>query len=67
MLAVNGGIDLTLAALNLQTQNINRKIRFQIDPAMLKELENAPGFTPVIINIQPMTNLLQFMGLEVNA
>jgi hypothetical protein len=50
--------------LNLQIQNASGGISFKLDPAMLKQLQNAPGFTPVIINIQPMTDLRVFLGLN---
>ncbi len=63
--ATPGGIDLTPANMNLQTQNSNGEIRFHLDPAQLKQLQNVPGFVPVIINIQPMTDLRQFLGLNV--
>ena len=59
-----GGIDLTPANMNLQTQNAGGEIKFYLDPAMLTQLQNAPGFVPVIINIQPMTDLRQFLGLN---
>jgi len=59
-----GGIDLTPANMHLQTQNAGEGIKFHVDPAMLKQLQNAPGFVPVIINIQPMTNLRQFLGIQ---
>ena len=58
-----GGIDLTPANMNLQTRNAGERINFHMDPAMLQQLQNAPGFVPVIINIQPMTNLRVFLGL----
>jgi len=58
-----GGIDLTPAKMNLQTQNSGGGIKFHLDPAMLDQLRNAPGFVPVIINIQPMTDLRQFLGI----
>jgi hypothetical protein len=67
----NGGIDLTPANMNLQvkkeipSQN-TLGIKFYLDPAMLKQLQNAPGFVPVVINIQPMTNLRLFLGLTDN-
>jgi len=59
--ANKGGIDLTPANMNLQT-NDSEGIKFHIDPAMLKQLQNAPGFVPVIINIQPLTDLRRFLG-----
>ena len=43
--------------------NDKEGIKFHIDPAMLKQLQNAPGFMPVIINIQPMDDLRLFLGL----
>ena len=58
-----GGIDLTSADMNLQTQNNGQAIKFHLDPAQLEQLQNAPGFVPVIINIQPMKDLKQFLGV----
>ena len=63
MVIRNGGIDLTQDNLNLQTQNAGEEIKFHLDPTMLAQLQNAPGFVPVIINIQPMTDLRLFLGL----
>jgi len=62
---------LTPANMNLQTkidssvlsQN-NTGIKFHLDPGMLDQLQNASGFTPVIINIQPLNNIRQFLGLK---
>ena len=65
-----GGIDLTPANMNLQTKMDSRVrgndkgIQFHIDHAMLQQLQNASGFVPVIINIQPMTDLRQFLGVS---
>ncbi len=58
-----GGIDLTAANKYLQTQNSGGTIKFHIDPAMLKELQDAPGFSPVIISIQPLNDVPQFLGI----
>jgi len=44
--------------------NDNGGIKIHIDPAMLRQLQNAPGFVPVIINIQPMTDLRTFLGVS---
>jgi hypothetical protein len=60
-----GGIDLTPANMNLQTQNSSGEIKFHLDPAMLQQLQNAPGFVPIIINVQPLNNLQQFLGADV--
>jgi len=59
-----GGIDLTPANMNLQTQNAGEGIRFHMDPAMIQQLQNTTGFVPVIINIQPLNNISAFLGLE---
>lgn len=59
---LNGGIDLTPAYMNLQTQNSSGEIQFQLNPAQLLELQNAPGFTPVIIDIQSLKDLKIFLG-----
>ncbi len=58
-----GGIDLTASKKSLNIQNDNGEIKFHIDPAMLEELQNAPGFVPVIINIQPLESLSKFLGI----
>ncbi len=63
--ARNGGIDLTPANLHVETQNSGDEIKFHMDAAMLQQLQNAPGFEPVIISIQPMTDLRQFLGLNI--
>ena len=48
----------------LQTKNDGEGIKFHINQAQLAQLQNAPGFTPVIISIQPMTNLRMFLGIN---
>ena len=58
-----GGIDLS-SDKALSVQSNGQGIKFHIDPAQLEQLQNAPGFVPVIINIQPMYNLREFLGLH---
>ena len=58
-----GGIDLTPANMNLQTQNAGDGIKFHLNPAMLAQLLKAPGFVPVIINIQPLKDLKTFLEI----
>ncbi len=65
----NGGIDLTPARMDLQTKVVDSRFRgndkgiqFHLDPAMLAQLQNAPGFVPVIINIQPLNDLKAFLA-----
>ncbi|MBF0570915.1 MAG: hypothetical protein HQL12_03485 [Candidatus Omnitrophica bacterium] len=64
--ADKGGIDLTSDKV-FSIQNNGQGIKFQIDPVMLRQLQNASGFVPVIIDIQPMTDLRKFLGLQENA
>jgi guanylate kinase len=59
-----GGIDLTANKTSLEIKNSGESIKLHLDSAMLRELQNTPGFVPVIINIQPMTDLKEFLGLE---
>jgi len=62
-LVKNGGIDFTSNNF-LQTQNALESFKFHLDPALLAQLKNARGFVPVIINIQPLNDLQQFLGLN---
>jgi ribosomal protein S18 acetylase RimI-like enzyme len=59
-----GGIDLTSTKMDLQTQNTGEGVKFHLDPAMLRQLQNASGFVPVIIDIQPIVDLRQFLGIQ---
>lgn len=63
-IANTGGIDLNAVEKNLQLQNSDGEIKFNLDPAVMERLQNAPGFVPVIINIQPMTDLRLFLGVQ---
>ena len=58
-----GGIDLDPDKMNLEV-NQNGEIQFHLDPALLKQLQNAPGFVPVIINVQPLYDLSAFLGIK---
>jgi len=59
-----GGIDFNSDKMNLNIQNGGNGIKFSIDPAQLEQIRNASGFTPVIINFQPMTDLQMWFGLR---
>jgi len=59
-----GGIDFTAAQTPLEIKNEGEKIKFNLEPGLLVLLHNAPGFVPVIINVQPMTDLPAFLGLS---
>ncbi len=65
-----GGIDLTSDKMPLEVKmdsrlrgNDSAGIKFNIDPAMMQQLQNAPGFMPVIINIAPIQDLRIFLGI----
>ncbi len=66
--AMRGGIDFNSDKVEsaFSVRNSGGEIKFHIDPAMLEQLQNAPGFMPVIINIQPMTDVRLFLGLTDN-
>jgi hypothetical protein len=59
-----GGIDLSSVNKYLQTQSSGAEIKFHMDAAMLQQLQTALGFVPVIINIQSLGNLRQFLGID---
>ncbi|MBF0479215.1 MAG: hypothetical protein HQL26_06995 [Candidatus Omnitrophica bacterium] len=58
-----GGIDLNPVDKTLQIQSNGDVIKFNIDPAMLEQLKNASGFSPIIINITPLKDLKMFLGI----
>ena len=60
-----GGIDLTPTNMNLQTKNNGSAIVFHIDPVQLAQLQNSPGFVPVIINIKPLNNIRRWLGIDI--
>ncbi|MBF0490929.1 MAG: hypothetical protein HQL15_10060, partial [Candidatus Omnitrophica bacterium] len=59
-----GGIDFDLNKVKLETGNSNGEIRFHPDAATLLQLQNASVFTPQILNLQPVTDLKVFLGLN---
>ncbi len=59
-----GGIDFNAAKLNVETKTTGGEINFAVDPQQLLELQNVPGFTPVIIHMQPTINVRIFLGLK---
>ena len=59
-----GGIDLTRDNIKLQVQDSDG-VQFGFDPAMIRQLHNASGLTPVIIGIHPMTTSVpMFLGVN---
>jgi methylase of polypeptide subunit release factors/tRNA A-37 threonylcarbamoyl transferase component Bud32 len=60
-----GGIDFTADKTPLEIKNQGKGIKFHIDPAMLQQLQNAPGFVPVIVQMTPLNDLRSFLGIVV--
>ncbi|MBF0522590.1 MAG: hypothetical protein HQL24_05985 [Candidatus Omnitrophica bacterium] len=58
--ATKGGIDLN--PKNLTIESKGGKVQFNAN-LNLEELKSAPGFEPVIINVIPVTNVYQLLGL----
>jgi len=66
-----GGIDLTPANMNLQTRDDKGTmvqnaigIKFHLDPAQFAQLQNAPGFYPRVLSVEPLNDLRQFLGIS---
>ncbi len=59
-MASPGGIDLTPVKLPLDIKDSGSAIKFKLDPAMLRQLNDALGFEPVILRIQPMADVRVF-------
>ncbi|MBF0522531.1 MAG: glycerophosphodiester phosphodiesterase [Candidatus Omnitrophica bacterium] len=59
-----GGIDFNPEKMDLQVNGSGNAELKALSPAALEELKNAPGFTPVIINIKPVDSLPAFLGLS---
>lgn len=59
---VNGGIDLsaTPAMISSSAQGIE----FYIDPATEARLQNSTGFLPNILNIRPLVDVRDFLGVK---
>ncbi len=62
-----GGIDLSSDKAMQVKSNGSDAFGFKLDPAMFKQYQDAPGFIPVIINIESIGNVRKFLGLPVTA
>ncbi|MBF0569648.1 MAG: hypothetical protein HQL18_02600, partial [Candidatus Omnitrophica bacterium] len=64
-MAEKGGIDFNSDRMNLEARGDGGAgIKFHIDAAQLQKLQNSSGFTPVIMNIEPMADVAQFLGIK---
>ncbi|MBF0593455.1 MAG: hypothetical protein HQL22_00650 [Candidatus Omnitrophica bacterium] len=61
---LKGGIDFNPNNMDMHLQNNGGAITVDVDPAMLQQLQNAPGFVPVIISTRPLDSLSAFLGLS---
>ena len=59
-----GGIDFTANKTPLEVQNAGEGVKFYLNPAMLQQLQNAPGLTIGSITIQPIKDLVLFLGIN---
>ncbi|MBF0388170.1 MAG: hypothetical protein HQL20_10025 [Candidatus Omnitrophica bacterium] len=57
-----GGIDFNTDKMNLLVHNGGDATGSNIDPAMFQQLQNATGFMPVVMDIQPLTSISQFIA-----
>ncbi|MBF0386603.1 MAG: hypothetical protein HQL20_01955 [Candidatus Omnitrophica bacterium] len=60
--AKSGGIDLTTNSVEVQGAD-QAGIQFSLDPAQMRELQNASGLTPMIMGIKTLNDLAQFLGV----
>ncbi|MBF0511973.1 MAG: serine/threonine protein kinase [Candidatus Omnitrophica bacterium] len=58
---VNGGIDLSSSKPFMEVRGSGPRIKFKIDPALLKRLQYATGFIAIITSIQPLKDLRAFL------
>ncbi|MFH0754820.1 MAG: L,D-transpeptidase family protein [Candidatus Omnitrophota bacterium] len=54
-----GGIDLNPERLDIKSSG--EAVELNVDPAQLEAMQRADGLMPVIIDIQPLADLLQFL------
>ncbi len=57
-----GGIDLNTISRELRTDSKGGQIVFDLDPAMLKKLQQIPGFTPNIISYAPIEDIYGYLS-----
>ncbi len=63
ILEQRGGIDFTTTKNPWEIQNVGKRIKFHIDPAMLLQLQKSQGLSIGNITIQLLNSLQEFLGL----
>ncbi|MEI8011563.1 MAG: hypothetical protein WCI27_03645, partial [Candidatus Omnitrophota bacterium] len=61
--AATGGIDLASGMHAVESRNHGTGAAFQFDPAALHQMDGAEGLNPVIISMESMKNIPEFLGL----
>lgn len=64
--AVYGGIDFNTDRLDLQVQNSGGGVKFNVDPIMVRRFDAMPGFSPVLIDMRPLSSIQSFLGIPNN-
>jgi len=64
-----GGINLDTTGLEIRVEGDNFKFDVPVDPQILQNLQREPinGLVPVILNVVPILNLPQFLGVQSTA
>jgi len=51
--------------MSIQTNGSDNTVQFHFDPAMIQQLRNASGLTPIIVDIHHMTTTTpMFLGIN---
>ncbi|MBF0387114.1 MAG: hypothetical protein HQL20_04575 [Candidatus Omnitrophica bacterium] len=61
---LKGGIDFNAGKMELSGKAVAGEIKFILDPALVKMMQDASGIVPVILNIQPLKDPKLFLGLS---
>ncbi len=65
---VQGGIDFNASMLDLVVERVGNGVKVTIDPGVMERIQarGVVGFSPVIVNMVPVTGLGQALGLAAN-
>ena len=59
--AMKGGIDFKAEKMNVQVQNGGEAVKLNVNQAMIGQFEDVSGFKSVILGIEPVANLGNFL------
>ncbi len=62
--SATGGIDLAPGMASVESRGDSAGAVFQFDPASLHQMDGAAGLDPVIISMEPMKSVPEFLGLN---